>query len=422
MAAPTFVGAGAGVTIASGSAACTAAGSGVAVGDLVILQVLQDGTAASAVTYSAISGIANLAGTASSLTVLATDQVCGSTAKQHLRVGRATSTTCSVTVATTGDDLYYRLYVFRGVNSGTALTDILENGTAGTIANGSGATAAVADTGVTTLGVDRLALQFVGVDDDNPLGDFAGTTGGVWTEAVAEFASATGTDAAIQLQLGVVGTTIANWPTPPAVDIAIQGAGFSPAAVAQSFASGAGGTVSQVILQLSAFNAPTDNLIVEIQADAAGQPSGTVIGTAATVPAMGSVEKICVLSVSASLAASTTYWLVLRRSGTPSGSNYFRVTYEPSLVYPGGTASTQDNTGAWVTFLYDLAFVLNYGVAGTINGGSYTMAAADNWGVIGFALKPVPSGTAHTATPADTLALSDSVTPASGKAVASPTR
>ena len=50
MAAPTFVGAGAGVTIASGSAACTAAGSGVAVGDLVILQVLQDGTAASAVT------------------------------------------------------------------------------------------------------------------------------------------------------------------------------------------------------------------------------------------------------------------------------------------------------------------------------------------------------------------------------------
>ena len=145
-------------------------GSGVAVGDLVILQVLQDGTAASAVTYSAISGIANLAGTASSLTTLATDQVCGTLAKQHLRVGRATSTTCSVTVATTGDDLYYRIYVFRDVNSGTALTDILENGTAGTIANGSGATSVVADTGVTTLDAARLALNFVGVDDDNPLG------------------------------------------------------------------------------------------------------------------------------------------------------------------------------------------------------------------------------------------------------------
>ena len=81
-------------------------------------------------------------------------------AKQHLRVGRATSTTCSVTVATTGDDLYYRLYVFRDVNSGTALTDILENGTAGTIANGVRRYShIIADTGCHYYGADRLALQ-----------------------------------------------------------------------------------------------------------------------------------------------------------------------------------------------------------------------------------------------------------------------
>ena len=174
MAAPTFVGAGAGVTIASGSAPSPQRAQGSLSVTLSSCRCCRTAPPPARVTYSAISGIANLAGTASSLTTLATDQVCGTPAKQHLRVGRATSTTCSVTVATTGDDLYYRIYVFRDVNSGTALTDILENGTAGTIANGSGATAAVADTGVVTLGADRLALNFVGVDDDNPVAPFTG--------------------------------------------------------------------------------------------------------------------------------------------------------------------------------------------------------------------------------------------------------
>ena len=61
--------------------------------------------------------------------------------------------------------------------------------------------AASADTGVTTLGADRLALQFVAVDDDNPMDAVhRRCTGGTWAEAVAEFASATGTDGCIQLQ------------------------------------------------------------------------------------------------------------------------------------------------------------------------------------------------------------------------------
>ena len=129
MAAPAFVGAGAGVTIASGSAACTVAGT--TAGNLIILQVLQDGTAAARSPVSAITRIENLAGHRNALTVLATasrsapyraDSICGS-------AGRS-SGTVSVTVATTGDDLYYRLYVFTDVDTGTTLAAILENGIA----------------------------------------------------------------------------------------------------------------------------------------------------------------------------------------------------------------------------------------------------------------------------------------------------
>ena len=55
---------------------------------------------------------------------------------------------------------------------------------------------------MTTTAAGRLALQFVAVNDDLAVGPFTGMTGGIWVEAVAEFASATGTDGCIQLQIG----------------------------------------------------------------------------------------------------------------------------------------------------------------------------------------------------------------------------
>lgn len=52
--------------------------------------------------------------------------------------------------------------------------------------------------------------------------------------------------------------------------------------------------------------------------------------------------------------------------------------------------------------------------AGTIDGGSYAMSASDDWLVIGFALRPAPSGNAWSKPLSDTITLSDAVT---GKAV-----
>ena len=114
----------------------------------------------------------NLADTASAITTLAAAQPVGSptAALQHLCIGRSLGGTVSVTVATTGDDLYYRLYEFSGAIAGTTLAAVTES-----IANGVGTgTTIISDTGVTTTGADRLALQFVAVNDDNALGPFTG--------------------------------------------------------------------------------------------------------------------------------------------------------------------------------------------------------------------------------------------------------
>ena len=125
MAVPTFVGAGSGVIIETGSAAVLPDTVSVNTGDLLILQVLQDGIASATPTITPAAGIANLAGTASAMTVIGVDKAVGSNARQHIWVGRKAATgTASVTVATAGDDLYCRMYVFRGVATGTTLFDV----------------------------------------------------------------------------------------------------------------------------------------------------------------------------------------------------------------------------------------------------------------------------------------------------------
>ncbi len=213
MAAPTFVGAGTGVIVQTGSSAVTRTAT---VGNFVILHILQDGVDTTP-SLSSISGVEALDGTASSLTVLVNDgvpdtQTCkvgtsAPAARQLLFAGRATSTTVTTTVAVglSGIDLYCRWYEFTNVNTGSTISDVLENVGAGLIRGGNsggylGTDASIEDCDVQTLGADRLALNFVAVDDDNAVAAFTGMTGGTWVEAVAEFASATGTDGCIQLQ------------------------------------------------------------------------------------------------------------------------------------------------------------------------------------------------------------------------------
>lgn len=174
-------------------------------GTLLILQIVQDGASAAAVAVTSVgAGISNLAGTTSAITTLCTDQPIGSAtaAFQHLYIGRmmnnATAGLISGSNSAT-DDIYMNIYCITDASLGTTLATVIENSTAGSFVNGAGTSASVLDTGVTTLGPDRLACNFVGINDDaSGLASFAGETGGDWTlEAIYE--TATGTDATAAL-------------------------------------------------------------------------------------------------------------------------------------------------------------------------------------------------------------------------------
>jgi hypothetical protein len=200
MSAPSFVQAGAGwvSTGASASGSIT----GVTVGNFIILQTFEDG-AGNNISLSAVTGVENLQGSDNFLEQMG-PWGNSSNGWMNLWMGRALATTVSCTINTPGADGYARFYEIASVTAGSYAVDILENSTAGTFVKGEGTVLTISDVAVTTLGADRLALNFVAVDDDNALDPFAGETGGDWTEAVAEYATATGTDAALGLQIATI--------------------------------------------------------------------------------------------------------------------------------------------------------------------------------------------------------------------------
>jgi hypothetical protein len=90
-----------------------------------------------------------------------------------------------------------RMYAFRNV----ARSSFTEG------ANfGSGTGRYISAQSVTTTNVNRLAVSFVFVNDDNPVGSFINETGGNWTEAVSEFRTNAGSDGCVQLQTAAMAT------------------------------------------------------------------------------------------------------------------------------------------------------------------------------------------------------------------------
>lgn len=208
MAAPTFVDAGTGATDAGGAWTYTCQASGAA-GRVFIVQILQDGTTSGAFTQDSASNIVNLAGITNLWTSIPGPNSdiswpvgVAEAARQFLFIGRATSTSAPTLSGgnSTSEDLYIRSYQFTDVNTGSTLSAVIENASAGSAFYEAGTGTTVSDRDVTTLGADRLALNFVAANDDVAIDAFTGEAGGDWVEAVAEYASASGTDGMLQLQ------------------------------------------------------------------------------------------------------------------------------------------------------------------------------------------------------------------------------
>lgn len=211
MAAPAYVQTGAGATDATGvwsAGGATYMPVNIGAGNILVLQVLQDGTGTSPTLTSIETNISNLAGTTAAMTSIGEFNIGNPVvASQHLWIGRHVGGTRTVTISgdnAGGDDLYFRVYEFTGVSTGTTLGTVIENGSAGATVSGAGTSATIADADVTTLGAERLALNFVAGNDDNTLDAFTGMTGGTWAEAVAEYADSAGTDGVIGLQTATI--------------------------------------------------------------------------------------------------------------------------------------------------------------------------------------------------------------------------
>ncbi len=92
-----------------------------------------------------------------------------------------------------------RMFSFRDVTTAATIYEGADSA-AGTVD-------IVSDVGVTTTGTERLAVNITYGADDRNFASFTGETGGDWTQAVAEYATATGTpDGTIDLQVATMAT------------------------------------------------------------------------------------------------------------------------------------------------------------------------------------------------------------------------
>ena len=339
----------------------------------------------------------NLAGTANQWTVITGPNGDGSwpiggsgEARQFLIIGRTTGAGSAPGLSgtnSTSEDLYIRSYEFTNVSTGTTLATVIENGTAGSTTNDAATDGTIRDSAVTTLGPDRLALNFIGINDDNAIAAMTGMTGGTWAEAVAEYAESSGTDASIGLQTAfpcsfsqeVSGATA--W---------VRGTGGTTEAQAESFTTVGAITLSSIWLSLSKVAAPADDLVIELRTDSGSSPSSTVLESV-TIPAasLTTTATWTKMAFTSSLSATTTYWIVARRTGARDTTNYFSLDTSAANLFSG--VEKVLSSGSWAdggAIDFMLRIVSSVEAAGaTIDGGTTTNAdATDGWGTVGFAL------------------------------------
>jgi hypothetical protein len=118
--------------------------------------------------------------------------------------------------------------------------------------------------------------------------------------------------------------------------------GMEPACLrlAQSFKPAVAMQISFVALRLRKIGNPSDNLLVQIQTDAAGAPSGTILTSTTVTPAALSAESYTwvrlALGTELTLDPTQTYWLVILRSGGLSASQGFALALDQGLNFRGG--------------------------------------------------------------------------------------
>ncbi len=394
MAAPRYVQSSTGATDATGTFTFTGVATGT-IGDLVIMHIVVDGTGA--ISWGTISGtnIANLAGTANVWTQVGGAFPLGSPTlgQQVIYMGRRTSAVAAPTFTasanTSGDDVYGQMHEFTNVSTGTTVATVIENVTAGSTVNGQATSGTIADASVTTIGPDRLALNFVGITDDNAINNPTGIAQQVWKAVAGNYADATGTDASMVCWQAYPGVASSIDSASGSNSDQINGATGTSEAIAQSFTPASDVTVDRLLAKINPSSSPVDNLIVEIQTNAADVPSGTVVGSGVTTAAAGLASfGMSAFAISAALTGGTRYWIVARRDGARDVTNRFTWTGSTGVELSGaGEAKAILASGTWTAGGGTPSFSIGLSTGNSIDGATTSNAdATDGWGVVGFAL------------------------------------
>jgi len=140
--------------------------------------------------------------------------------------------------------------------------------------------------------------------------------------------------------------------------------------IAQKFTTPAGGTtVARVAIKLARMPWQRDHTVsVAIYTDDSGKP-GSLVGSWADIAKKTYNWGWQFATLSASLSGSTNYWLMVKTSQGTTGLPEYRLTYGPD-DYSGGTAKYSTDGADWSNDLtdYSLAFLINFGPAGAMDG------------------------------------------------------
>lgn len=128
---------------------------------------------------------------------------------------------------------------------------------------------------------------------------------------------------------------------------------WGPTAIAQSFQIDAAWDCASIGIKLGKVESPTGTLTLALCSDSGGNPGSTLVSATydeADLPdSMGWVT--FTFASRQALAASTTYWIKLTSTATPSTVNYVSVDVNEDLGYTDGAMKVYDyHLASWVTF------------------------------------------------------------------------
>lgn len=116
---------------------------------------------------------------------------------------------------------------------------------------------------------------------------------------------------------------------------------------AQKISFGSATKVASLTVRIVKQGSPSDSIKIGIQADSSGSPSGTFLAsfTKAASAFTSNVAFRADLDSVVTLSASTTYWVVMERTGSISGTDY----YQTQAVggFPSGQESKYHNGTSW---------------------------------------------------------------------------